>query len=75
MTGEDSKETASSAGRDDDDDVHQLPPTDMLYMTYEGNSLTQCDSKILSIQKSDEDAVQVFLDQTVMHAQGRHKNV
>lgn len=29
----------------------QLPPTDMLYYTYEGNSLTSCHARVLSIQE------------------------
>lgn len=47
-----------------------LPPTDMLYMTYEGNWLETCTSKVLSTQKVDETVSNVVLDQTVMHAQG-----
>jgi len=53
-----------------------LPPTDMLYMTYEGNFWTECESKILNVSKVEgdpkapPDTFEIVLDQTVMHAQG-----
>jgi len=52
-----------------------LPPTNMLYMTYEGNWLMDCSAVVLDIQTdadaSTTDAVmQVSLDRTVLHAQG-----
>ena len=47
-----------------------LPPTDMLYMTYEGNWLTECDASVLHVQEEAEQKVCVTLDRTVMHAQG-----
>ena len=54
--------------------VEALPPTDMLYMTYEGNCLTECNSKVLSVHEHPADSkngtVTVCLDRTVFHAQG-----
>lgn len=47
----------------------ELPPTDMLYMTYEGNWLTECSASVLQVEKQEE-KVCVTLDRTVMHAQG-----
>ena len=46
-----------------------LPPTDMLYMTYEGNWLTECEASVLRVEKQEE-KVSFTLDRTVMHAQG-----
>jgi Ser-tRNA(Ala) deacylase AlaX len=54
----------------------ELPPTDMLYMTYEGNWLTECTAKVLSVSAhnpgEDESVapLAICLDRTVMHAQG-----
>lgn len=55
----------------------QLPPTDMMYMTYQGNFCMECESKVLDVTKvagddpkAPRNAVSVVLDQTVMHAQG-----
>jgi len=61
-----------------------LPPTEMLYMTYEGNFETECESKVLDVvlskveESSDPSSkkatppntVSVVLDRTAMHAQG-----
>ncbi|CAB9519342.1 Alanine--tRNA ligase [Seminavis robusta] len=49
-----------------------LPPTEMIYYSYEGNFELECNSsKIVGITKDgDDDTVEVFLDRTVMHAQG-----
>jgi Ser-tRNA(Ala) deacylase AlaX len=48
-----------------------LPPTNMLYMTYEGNWLTECSAQVLGFKRSaDSDMVEVYLDQSVLHAQG-----
>ena len=48
-----------------------LPPTDMLYMTYEGNQLMECTAKVLQVsQKTDETPASVVLDRSVLHAQG-----
>lgn len=46
-----------------------VPPTDMLYMTYEENWLEQCQAKVVGV-KQDDKAVEVNLDQTVLHSQG-----
>jgi Ser-tRNA(Ala) deacylase AlaX len=51
-----------------------MPPTNMLYMTYEGNWLTECSAQVLGFKKlstdGDSQTVEVYLDQTVLHAQG-----
>lgn len=61
-------------GNLEDADTHQvvIPPTKMIYMTYEGNWQMECEAQVLSSCKDDDNgkAVQVCLDQTVMHAQG-----
>jgi Ser-tRNA(Ala) deacylase AlaX len=51
------------------EDTSNLAPTDMLYMTYEGNQLTECSATVLKVEK-DGTAATVYLDRTVMHAQG-----
>ena len=43
----------------------ELPSTDMLYLTFEGNWLRECEAKVLSVEEQ-----QVCLDRTVLHAQG-----
>lgn len=70
-TGE-SVTTASSSPPETTTDCceRELPPTKMLYMTYEGNWLTECKAQVLSVQKQENRVVEVCLDQTVMHAQG-----
>jgi len=46
------------------------PPTEMLYLTYEGNWLTECDdAKVVSVKK-EEEVIHICLDKTVMHSQG-----
>ena len=47
-----------------------LPPTDMLYMTYEGNWLTECQAAVLDVKQQQDEKVCITLDRTVMHAQG-----
>ena len=50
-----------------------VAPTEMVYLTYEGNFQLECDAKVLSCQfvnPDDQKTVQVCLDRTVMHAQG-----
>ena len=50
-----------------------VAPTEMVYLTYEGNFQLKCDAKVLSCQfvnPDDQKTVQVCLDRTVMHAQG-----
>jgi Ser-tRNA(Ala) deacylase AlaX len=48
-----------------------LLPTDLLYMTYEGNFQTKCSSKVMAVHREiDSCSVQVVLDQTILHAQG-----
>jgi Ser-tRNA(Ala) deacylase AlaX len=48
-----------------------LPPTNLLYMTYDGNWMAECDAKVLRVRKNaDDEHVQIYLDQTVLHAQG-----
>lgn len=51
-----------------------LPPTEMLYMTYEGNWLMNCESTVLAVESntdsSDNAAVSIVLDRSVLHAQG-----
>jgi Ser-tRNA(Ala) deacylase AlaX len=54
------------------------PPTDMLYMSYEGSWLTECQSTVLEVvpayPSTTNDAsshqFSIILDRTVMHAQG-----
>eukprot|EP00980_Cylindrotheca_fusiformis_P003343 scaffold746_cov123-Cylindrotheca_fusiformis.AAC.31 len=48
----------------------QIPPTEMIYYTYDGNFQMDCTAKVLSVQLVDEKTVEVCLDKTVMHAQG-----
>jgi Ser-tRNA(Ala) deacylase AlaX len=51
--------------------AEEMPPTNMLYMTYEGNWLTECSAQVLGVkQAADSQMVDVYLDQTVLHAQG-----
>jgi Ser-tRNA(Ala) deacylase AlaX len=49
-----------------------VAPTEMLYLTYQGNFQMECNSKVLQCQFIDEEQkmVQLCLDKTVMHAQG-----
>lgn len=67
----------------EEDQQSQLPPTDMLYMTYEGNWLTECQATVLATKKEEQqqqedngvetnpaDKVYITLDRSVMHAQG-----
>lgn len=42
-----------------------FPATDLLYLTYEGNWIQECEARVLAIQ--DE---AIILDRTVLHAQG-----
>jgi len=49
--------------------ISEIPPTDMIYMTYEGNWCMECDAEILSVKNDDQNAA-VCLDRTVLHAQG-----
>lgn len=80
-----SKSGANSGdGIDSSSGAALLPPTDMLYMTYDGNFETKCESKVLAVSKVVEgnsdpstkkaatplNTVSVVLDQSVMHAQG-----
>lgn len=58
------------ADTDDLTDSAEVPPTEMLYMTYEGNWLTECHSKVLEVDEQGDNQIKVFLDQTVLHAQG-----
>jgi Ser-tRNA(Ala) deacylase AlaX len=56
---------------DDDSDACLVPPTEMLYMTYEGNGLTECTARVLQVSRGvDNTHVVVCLDRTVFHAQG-----
>jgi Ser-tRNA(Ala) deacylase AlaX len=51
--------------------TEEMPPTNMLYMTYEGNWLTECSAQVLGFKQfADSEMVEVYLDQTVLHAQG-----
>jgi Ser-tRNA(Ala) deacylase AlaX len=59
----------SSTAEADGAVANELPPTEMLYMTYEGNWLTNCQATVLQVQE-EEDKVLVTLDKTCMHAQG-----
>ncbi|VEU38179.1 unnamed protein product [Pseudo-nitzschia multistriata] len=58
-----------------------LPPTEMIYYTYEGNFQLDCDAEILACQFIDDDEkpecenegekeVRLSLNRTVLHAQG-----
>ena len=47
-----------------------VPPTEMVYYTYDGNFQMSCEAKVLSCQFIDDTNVQVCLDKTVLHAQG-----
>jgi len=52
-----------------------IPPTEMIYYTYEGNFELECSSKVVSIDQKDSGdekpaTVELCLDRTVMHAQG-----
>jgi Ser-tRNA(Ala) deacylase AlaX len=53
------------------DEAH-LPPTDMIYMTFEGNWMMECESTILDVSNDDSVAgtLSIVLDRTVLHAQG-----
>jgi Ser-tRNA(Ala) deacylase AlaX len=50
-------------------DKEAMPPTEMIYYSYEGNFELECDSEIVGISVAGP-AVEVFLDRSVMHAQG-----
>jgi Ser-tRNA(Ala) deacylase AlaX len=51
--------------------TEEMPPTNMLYMTYEGNWLTECSAQVLGFKQSaDSQMLEGYLDQTVLHAQG-----
>lgn len=51
--------------------TEEMRPTNMLYMTYEGNWLTECTAQVLGVKMTaDGQLVDVYLDQTVLHAQG-----
>lgn len=51
--------------------TNEIPSTNMLYMTYEGNFLTECSAQVVGVETtSDSEVVNVYLDQTVLHAQG-----
>ena len=68
--------SSSNAGEDEEpsptkqQEPLSLPPTDMLYMTYEGNWWTECDAAVLDVKQDDDNKVCITLDRTVMHAQG-----
>lgn len=56
-----------------------IPPTEMIYYTYEGNFELECEAEILSCSFIDEESsadateqrqVQISLNRSVMHAQG-----
>ena len=64
------KEDATGAQPSSSSSSSCLPPTDMLYMTYEGNWWTECQASVLQVQTDAEKKVYVTLDRTVMHAQG-----
>lgn len=56
-------------------DADVLLPTEMIYYSYEGNFQLECDSEVVAFQKQDTKnlgslTVELFLDKTVMHAQG-----
>jgi Ser-tRNA(Ala) deacylase AlaX len=46
-----------------------IPPTEMIYYSYEGNFELECTSAIVGIS-GEGPCVEVFLDRSVMHAQG-----
>jgi Ser-tRNA(Ala) deacylase AlaX len=46
-----------------------IPPTEMIYYSYEGNFELECTSEIVGISGKGP-VVEVFLDRSVMHAQG-----
>jgi alanyl-tRNA synthetase len=48
----------------------EIPSTEMIYYTYDGNFQMDCNAQVLSCQLIDDKTVQVCLDKTVMHAQG-----
>lgn len=54
--------------------ANELPPTDMLYVTYEGNQLEECTATVLRVVETDpEDGaenVSIVLDRSILHAQG-----
>ena len=68
------KEQSVAMQRKDD-----VTPTEMLYMTYEGNFLSECSARVLRVEQPAEPAsggstggrmMYLTLDQTVLHAQG-----
>jgi len=86
MTKELVDNASASAGTGADGTAVDLPPTEMIYYTYQGNFELECDSKILSCQfihnnenksnNQEEDTqlqqqeIHLCLDRTVLHAQG-----
>ena len=53
----------------------ELPPTEMIYYSYEGNFELECVAKLLAFVKQEEckdgkTVAEIHLDRTVMHAQG-----
>lgn len=63
----------------EDDSTADLPPTEMIYYTYQGNFELDCEAEILSCSFVDEEGsgneedqrqVKISLNRTVMHAQG-----
>ncbi len=60
-----------------DENITDLPPTEMIYYTYDGNFELDCQAEILSCQFVDEESkgevprlVKISLNRTVLHAQG-----
>lgn len=52
-----------------------LPSTEMIYYTYDGNFALECSSKVVGVtttkgEGGSNDTVELYLDRTVMHAQG-----
>ncbi len=63
----------------EDDTTADIPPTEMIYYTYEGNFEVDCEAEILSCDFIDEECkgdeqdpreVKISLNRTVLHAQG-----
>lgn len=59
----------STTKADDDATPTNLPSTNVLYMTYEGNWLTECESRVVH-STADDTSIAIVLDQTILHAQG-----
>ena len=52
-----------------------MPSTEMIYYTYDGNFELECSSKVVGVsttkgESGSKDRVEVYLNRTVMHAQG-----